>query len=171
VESVDLVPGDVILVRLGDIVPADSVILPGSGTLKVDQSSLTGESLPVNKDAGADIFSGSISFVCIIKFHPPIASLSLTNLIPLVKQGEVYAVVIATGPDTYFGKAARLIEEDEAEVRPYCSFHDQTLNDTLFRTEPRFSCSPLYWILLHLYDSCGGIDSHHCRLRWAATNM
>lgn len=89
-ESTLLVPGDVVFVRLGDIVPADSLILETPNSLKVDQSSLTGESLPVSKGEGDQIFSGSI-----------------------VKMGEVYAIVIATGPDTYFGKAAGLIQEGE----------------------------------------------------------
>ncbi len=64
--SADLVPGDVIVVRLGDVIPADAVLLSsgeeGEGhieELKVDQSSLTGESLPVNKHVGDEIYSGS----------------------------------------------------------------------------------------------------------------
>jgi H+-transporting ATPase len=56
----ELVPGDVIRLRMGDMVPADFVLLSG-GPLDIDQSALTGESLPVNKDVSARIFAGSIA--------------------------------------------------------------------------------------------------------------
>uniref|UniRef100_A0A2N9I218 P-type ATPase A domain-containing protein n=1 Tax=Fagus sylvatica TaxID=28930 RepID=A0A2N9I218_FAGSY len=81
-----LVPGDVISIKLGDIVPADARLLEGD-PLKIDQSALTGESLPVTKHPGNEIFSGS---TC--------------------KQGEIEAVVIATGVHTFFGKAAHLVD-------------------------------------------------------------
>lgn len=81
-----LVPGDVISVKLGDIIPADARLLEGDA-LKIDQSALTGESLPVNKNPGDEVFSGS---TC--------------------KQGEIEAVVIATGVHTFFGKAAHLVD-------------------------------------------------------------
>ncbi|KAG7029818.1 Plasma membrane ATPase 4 [Cucurbita argyrosperma subsp. argyrosperma] len=81
-----LVPGDVISVKLGDIIPADARLLEGD-PLKVDQSALTGESLPVTKNPGDEVFSGS---TC--------------------KQGEIEAVVIATGVHTFFGKAAHLVD-------------------------------------------------------------
>jgi H+-transporting ATPase len=55
----ELVPGDVIRMRLGDIVPADSRLLDG-GPVEVDQSALTGESLPVERKSGDAVFSGSI---------------------------------------------------------------------------------------------------------------
>lgn len=85
-EAAILVPGDVISIKLGDIVPADARLLEGD-PLKIDQSALTGESLPVTKNPGAEIFSGS---TC--------------------KQGEIEAVVIATGVHTFFGKAAHLVD-------------------------------------------------------------
>ncbi|KAL9231987.1 hypothetical protein vseg_007140 [Gypsophila vaccaria] len=81
-----LVPGDIISIKLGDIVPADARLLEGD-PLKIDQSALTGESLPVNKSPGDEVFSGS---TC--------------------KQGEIEAVVIATGVHTFFGKAAHLVD-------------------------------------------------------------
>lgn len=81
-----LVPKDVVLIRLGNIVPAD-VRLVGSGYLSVDQSALTGESLPVDKKAGDAAYSGSVA-----------------------KLGEMGAVVTATGMNTYFGKTARLVQ-------------------------------------------------------------
>ncbi len=82
----DLVPGDVIRLRMGDIVPADARLLAGD-PVQVDQSALTGESLPVTDAAGDAVFSGSI-----------------------LRQGEIGAVVYATGGDTYFGKTAELVQ-------------------------------------------------------------
>ncbi|XP_073030851.1 plasma membrane ATPase 4-like isoform X2 [Primulina eburnea] len=85
-EAAILVPGDIISIKLGDIIPADARLLEGD-PLKVDQSALTGESLPVTKNPYDEIFSGS---TC--------------------KQGEIEAVVIATGVHTFFGKAAHLVD-------------------------------------------------------------
>ncbi|AQK55785.1 ATPase 8 plasma membrane-type [Zea mays] len=85
-EASILVPGDIISIKLGDIIPADARLLEGD-PLKVDQAALTGESLPVNKHPGQGVFSGST-----------------------VKQGEIEAVVIATGVHTFFGKAAHLVD-------------------------------------------------------------
>ncbi|CAM8925531.1 unnamed protein product [Rhodiola kirilowii] len=85
-EAAILVPGDVISIKLGDIVPADARLLEGD-PLKIDQSALTGESLPVTKHPGQEVYSGS---TC--------------------KQGEIEAVVIATGVHTFFGKAAHLVD-------------------------------------------------------------
>ncbi|GJW84331.1 plasma membrane ATPase 1-like protein, partial [Tanacetum coccineum] len=81
-----LVPGDIISIKLGDIIPADARLLQGD-PLKIDQSALTGESLPVSKNPGDGVYSGS---TC--------------------KQGEIEAVVIATGVHTFFGKAAHLVD-------------------------------------------------------------
>ncbi|KAL7221285.1 hypothetical protein ACSBR1_023270 [Camellia fascicularis] len=81
-----LVPGDVVSIKLGDIIPADARLLEGD-PLKIDQSALTGESLPVTKSPGDGVYSGS---TC--------------------KQGEIEAVVIATGVHTFFGKAAHLVD-------------------------------------------------------------
>src|SRR3984885_3493550 len=72
----DLVPGDVIRVRMGDIVPADARLLEGD-EISVDQSALTGESLPATRKSGDAVFSGSI-----------------------VRQGEIGALVYATGSNT-----------------------------------------------------------------------
>jgi H+-transporting ATPase len=83
----ELVPGDVIRLRLGDIVPADARLLEGD-PIEVDQSALTGESLPVARKPGEAVFSGSI-----------------------VRQGEIGALVYATGGNTYFGKTAQLVQE------------------------------------------------------------
>jgi H+-transporting ATPase len=87
VDAVTLVPGDVIRLRLGDIIPADVKLAEGE-YLSVDQSALTGESLPVDKKVGDEAYSGSVA-----------------------KQGEMVALVTATGSDTYFGRTARLVGE------------------------------------------------------------
>jgi H+-transporting ATPase len=82
----ELVPGDAIRLRLGDIVPADARLLDGD-EISVDQSALTGESLPATRKSGGAVFSGSI-----------------------VRRGEIGALVYATGENTYFGKTAELVE-------------------------------------------------------------
>ncbi|MGB9727974.1 MAG: plasma-membrane proton-efflux P-type ATPase [Nitrososphaeria archaeon] len=84
-EARELVPGDIISVRLGDIVPADAKII--SGELSVDQAALTGESLPVDVRDSDVVYSGSI-----------------------VRQGEALCVVVNTGANTYFGKTAELVK-------------------------------------------------------------
>ena len=86
-EARELVPGDVIRVRLGDIVPADARLLEGD-PVEVDQSALTGKSLPATRKPGEAVFSGSI-----------------------IRQGEIDALVYATGANTYFGKTAQLVQE------------------------------------------------------------
>ena len=83
----ELVPGDVIRLRLGDIVPADARLLEGD-PIEVDQSALTGESLPATRKPGEAVFSGSI-----------------------IRQGEIGALVYATGANTYFGKTAELVQD------------------------------------------------------------
>jgi H+-transporting ATPase len=83
----ELVPGDVIQLKQGDIVPADARLLDGD-PMSVDQSALTGESLPTSRKPGEAVFSGSI-----------------------VRRGQSNALVYATGGNTYFGKTASLVEK------------------------------------------------------------
>ncbi len=83
----ELVAGDVVRVRLGDIVPADIKLVDGA-YLSVDESALTGESLPVEKGVSDVGYAGSI-----------------------IRQGEMNALVVAIGMNTYFGKTTRLVEE------------------------------------------------------------
>ncbi|NYI42746.1 HAD-IC family P-type ATPase [Demequina lutea] len=83
----ELVPGDIIRLRLGDIVPADARLLDGD-EIEVDQSALTGESLPATCGPGDAIYSVSV-----------------------VRRGEIGALVYATGTDTYFGKTAELVQD------------------------------------------------------------
>ena len=87
IEARLLVPGDAVLVKLGNVVPADMKLIEGD-YLSVDQSALTGELLPVDKKTGDEAYSGSIA-----------------------KQGEMTGVITATGMNTYFGKTAHLVEQ------------------------------------------------------------
>jgi H+-transporting ATPase len=81
----ELVPGDLVRIRAGDLLPADIKIIDGS--LGVDQSVLTGESIIVEKSTGEIAYSGSA-----------------------VKRGEATSIVVATGARTYFGKTVSLLE-------------------------------------------------------------
>jgi H+-transporting ATPase len=94
-----LVPGDIIRIRIGDIVPADVILLEGE-PLQIDQSALTGESLPVTCREGQEAYSGSI-----------------------VKQGEIVALVYATGIKTYIGKTSQLV----ADVKKVSHFQHAVL--------------------------------------------
>jgi len=85
----ELVPGDVIRLRIGDIVPADARLLEGD-SVEVDQSALTGESLPVERKPGDAVYSGSI-----------------------IRRGEIDALAYATGSNTYYGKTAELVRTTE----------------------------------------------------------
>ena len=82
----ELVPGDVIRLRIGSIIPADAKLLEGDA-IQVDQAALTGESLPVEHQAGDAVYSGTI-----------------------VKQGEIDALVYATGASSYYGRTAHLVQ-------------------------------------------------------------
>jgi H+-transporting ATPase len=84
-EAKEIVPGDIIAVGLGDIVPADAEIV--SGELSVDQSALTGESLAVETRQSDVIYASSV-----------------------VRRGEARCAVVNTGANTYFGKTAELVK-------------------------------------------------------------
>lgn len=85
VDAADLVPGDVVTVAGGEILPADLVLVDGK-YLSVDQAALTGESLPVSKKVGDVGYSGSIA-----------------------RQGTMTGLVTATGNATFFGRTAKLV--------------------------------------------------------------
>lgn len=89
VDSALLVPGDIIAFKIGDIVPADCRLTEAIN-VSIDQAALTGESLPVSKKDGDQCFSGS---TC--------------------KQGEAEGVVISTGANTFFGRAASLVGQED----------------------------------------------------------
>ncbi len=94
-----LVPGDVVRIRLGDIIPADVVLLDGE-YLRVDQSAQTRETLPADNHPGDAAYSGSVAV-----------------------QGSMTAVVTATGQATYFGKTTRLV----ATAQPVSHFQKAVL--------------------------------------------
>ena len=81
----ELVPGDIVRMRTGDIIPADIKLM--SGTLSVDQSALTGESKDADKEPGGVLSSGSV-----------------------VRNGEANGVVMLTGARTYFGRTTELVQ-------------------------------------------------------------
>ena len=90
-EASQLVPGDLLNVKLGDIVPADCKLLEGKA-LEVDQAALTGESLPVTRGPGDTVFMGSV-----------------------IRRGEIEAVVCFTGGRTFFGRAAEMVNKAAGE--------------------------------------------------------
>ncbi|TRU37758.1 MAG: plasma-membrane proton-efflux P-type ATPase [Microcystis aeruginosa Ma_MB_F_20061100_S20] len=85
----ELVPGDVIRIKIGDVLPADARLLPGD-PVKIDQAALTGESLPVDRSSGEQVYSGSV-----------------------VKKGQAEAIVNGTGSNTFFGRTAKLVASTE----------------------------------------------------------
>ncbi|KAL5499095.1 hypothetical protein ACEPAH_1613 [Sanghuangporus vaninii] len=89
IDSADLVPGDMVAFKIGDVVPADCRLTEAIN-VSIDQAALTGESLPQSKKVGDQCFSGS---TC--------------------KQGEAEGVVISTGANTFFGRAASLVGQDD----------------------------------------------------------
>ncbi len=89
VPAKNLVPGDIIRIRMGDVIPADVEIFEGN--ILVDPSALTGESVPLEMGAGKEGYAGST-----------------------VKRGEAFAKVTRTGKSTYFGHTAELVEKAEA---------------------------------------------------------
>jgi H+-transporting ATPase len=99
IDAVNLVPGDIVRLRLGDIIPADVRLIDGD-YLSVDQSALTGESLPVDKKTGDVAYSSSVA-----------------------KQGEMVALVTATGANTFFGKTAKLV----SSAKPVSHFQKAVL--------------------------------------------
>src|SRR5665647_2017897 len=87
----ELVPGDIVRVRSGDIIPADVKLL--TGALSVDQSALTGESKDADKAAGEVLSSGSVA-----------------------RRGEGNGVVMLTGAKTYFGRTTELVQEAQPKL-------------------------------------------------------
>ena len=98
-------PGDVVRIRLGDVVPADLRLFEGD-YVDADQSALTGESLPVAKKVGDEVYSGSI-----------------------IKKGEMSGVVIGTGANTFFGRTAKLVQS--AGRRSHFARANEIIGDVL----------------------------------------
>ncbi len=96
IDAKEIVPDDIVKVKIGDIVPADIQLLGGGDFLLVDQAALTGESLPVDKTPGDDLYANAI-----------------------IKQGEMIGRVTGTGKNTYFGKTVGLVAKAQLEERSH----------------------------------------------------
>ncbi len=96
IDAKEIVPDDIVKIKIGDIVPADVKLLGGGDFLLVDQAALTGESLPVDKVSGDDLYANAI-----------------------IKQGEMIARVTGTGGNTYFGKTVGLVAKAQIEERSH----------------------------------------------------
>ena len=96
IPSRELVIDDIVRIRIGDIVPADITLLEGGDFLLVDQSALTGESLPVNVKLGENVYANAI-----------------------IKQGEMTAIVTKTGNNTYFGKTVGLVAKAQMQQQSH----------------------------------------------------
>ena len=107
IKSTELVPGDIIEIQAGDLVPADCRLLE-SASLRCDESALTGESVPAEKDAGAEI--------------PEIAPLgdrlNMAYSGCAVSYGRAKAVVVETGMNTEMGKIATMLEDQKNAMTP-----------------------------------------------------
>src|SRR5690554_2223654 len=107
VDSKELVVGDIIVLDAGDVVPADARLI-NSASLKVDESSLTGESVAVEKDSEANVDeNASIG-----------DRLNMVYSSCAVVYGNAKAVVIATAMDTEIGKIADLLSQEEDGETP-----------------------------------------------------
>jgi H+-transporting ATPase len=91
----EVVPGDIVRLRIGNVVPADVQLLSGD-YLQLDESALTGESLPVSKQTGSIAYASTV-----------------------VKQGEMLAVVLNTGPSTNFHNVVALVAEASMQARSH----------------------------------------------------
>jgi Ca2+-transporting ATPase len=107
IPAVDLVPGDIVLLETGDYIPAD-VRLFSSINLKVEEAALTGESVPVEKDASAlpegDVGLGD--------------QINSGFMSTLVTYGRGGGIVTETGMNTVIGRIAEMIQQDDSEVTP-----------------------------------------------------
>ncbi len=95
-DAAELVPGDIIKLKIGDVIPADVTLLGEGEFLQIDQSALTGESLPINRKPGDKAFANTT-----------------------VKQGEMVAMVTGTGIHTRFGQTVGLVARAEMEGRSH----------------------------------------------------
>lgn len=107
VKSDELVPGDIVLLEAGDIVPADMRLL-SANSLKVEEAALTGESVPVEKDAAV-----------MTETEPPLGEQhNLCFMNTSVTYGTAEAVVFATGMQTQVGHIATMLDEVDNSVTP-----------------------------------------------------
>ncbi len=100
VSASELKPGDKIIIKAGDMVPADAVVL--TGTASFDESSLTGESLPVPKQPGAALASGSVNL-----------------------DGEITAKVTASAADSQYQQIIKLVQSAAASRAPFVRLNER----------------------------------------------
>ncbi len=108
ISSEDLVPGDIISLETGRIIPAD-IRLFDTSNLKVDESALTGESLPVDKES---------SFICDKEDIPLGDRKNLGYMSTIVTYGRGYGIVVSTGMNTEIGKIASYLNDSKKEITP-----------------------------------------------------
>lgn len=107
VESSQLVPGDLVVLQAGDLVPADLRLLK-SAELKIEESALTGESVPAEKDAGAHCPGNA----------PLGERKNMAFASTGVASGAGVGVVSATGMDTAMGRIAHMLEHEQSPQTP-----------------------------------------------------
>ncbi|MBC7088149.1 MAG: cation-translocating P-type ATPase [Tissierellales bacterium] len=107
IDSRELVPGDIVILETGDIVPADLRIIE-SKNLKIDEASLTGESVAVEKDA-EKILEGDVSLG---------DRVNMAYMSTIVTYGRGIGVVVGTGTNTEIGKIATMIQSFDEEATP-----------------------------------------------------
>ena len=107
VDANELVPGDILLLKAGDIVPADGRLLLENG-MKTDESALTGESVPVPKNAGQLAPQGA----------PPAECANMAYAGTSVVAGDGEMVVTQTGMHTHMGQIASMLAQSEAPRTP-----------------------------------------------------
>ncbi|MEF2966459.1 cation-translocating P-type ATPase [Paenibacillus sp. M1] len=108
IDSTDLVPGDIVVLDAGRSIPADLRLLSGAN-LQIEESALTGESVPSDKDANAILSDPKT----------PIGDMAnMAFMSTLVTYGRGEGVVVATGMDTEMGKIAKILDEDEQDLTP-----------------------------------------------------
>lgn len=137
VPAEQIVPGDVLILNAGNRVPADARLLWGAG-LAVDESTLTGESVPVDKDAGAELDGDT----------PLGDRVAMVYAGTVVARGLGKAVVVATGMDTELGKIAGLARATR-EPRTPLQVHMRELTEWLLWVALGFSVLvPLLGVLV-----------------------
>ncbi len=108
VESAELVPGDIVILEAGRVVPCD-VRLIESANLKVEESALTGESVPVDKDADAEVESEGVALG---------DQVTMAFSSTIVTYGRAVGVAVATGMDTELGRIAEMLEDQGSQSTP-----------------------------------------------------
>ena len=108
INSEEVVPGDIIILDAGRFIPAD-IRLTESANLQIEESALTGESVPTDKNASAVISDPKTSLG---------DKVNMAFMSTLVTYGRGEGIVVATGMNTEIGKIAKILDEDSNEMTP-----------------------------------------------------